>query len=442
MLLLEGVNLTRLKRMRIEFVGAGCCSMSCDPNSLLVPVDALAFRSFGDRFFLSIGACLFQMRLPLFGLPLALREMMRCNVCWLQLSDADRVYATQCSHVLCHDCSSKHFGRSQLTCPVCGTTLESHGLALIDLSPSSEKIKALCGLDPSYILQIASRAIDFYNFQSALAHAHDAQELETTKHCLQHQTQQHALTQKDLHTQLRTLKYQLEAIVSERDSQVRLVQELQSRLQTAQAQTAPSRPSMPPTLGHSHTLTLPTTQDTTSTPTYPVIFRREDENRGNREADNTSSRNAPLRPAWTSTHSNPMQHSTINKSYDTLPHTAPTAERRTRIFSSNSPAPIMPSNRYQAHSPSPNRGVTIMNHPQSDTRVMSSTPKHTTTISLNPPQEHASHATSSTLASGPSSSSRPPGNSSRFSALNSAPERPQTPLLHRLAGVSSNHPHL
>ena len=379
-------------------------------------------------------------------------KMMRCNVCWLQLSHADRVYATQCSHVLCHDCSTRHFGKSQMTCPVCSTVLEPHGLALIDLTPSSDKIKALCGLDPSFILQIASRAIDFYNFQSEMAHAHNAQELENAKHCLQHQTQQHALTQKDLNNQLRTLKYQLEAIVSERDAQVRLVQELQTRLQNQQVSTPSSRGPIPSNMTTSHSSNMPVHQETSSAPTHGVIYRRDEENR-NREFDH-SSRNAPYRPInWTTLPSESMQTAASNKSYEILPQTSSVGERRTRIFSTETTSPMMPSNRIQMPSPSPSRGVPMMSHHHNgESMVTSSTPKHSSSVlaSNNSSSSSSSSAREQLLSIAPStsllstptssvaSSSRVPTHTSRFAALPNAPERPETPLLHRLAGVSSH----
>jgi E3 ubiquitin-protein ligase CCNP1IP1 len=266
---------------------------------------------------------------------------MRCNSCWLQLAHTDRVYATQCSHVLCHDCLEKNLSRSS-SCPVCSTPLDPNsGFAPIDLVPSVDKIKALCGLNPSFILQVASRAIDFFNFQSDLAHAHDAQELDSAKHFLQHQTQQHALTQKDLNNQLRTLKFQLEAIVAERDAQVRLVQEMQSRLEMVPVQkghsqlSAPSRQAM---VLSSPSSIIRSQEHTSSLQHDPIahgMIERRTTNTDTTRTRDSSSDSLPtmLHLPWHSTNyaqpnDNPASPSAFSRSSS--------VERRTRLFAAAS----------------------------------------------------------------------------------------------------------
>jgi hypothetical protein len=359
---------------------------------------------------------------------------MRCNVCWLQLSHTERVCATQCSHVLCNECITKYITRSPAQCPVCGTSLESSGLALIDLVPSSDKIKALCGLDPSFILQVASRAIDFYNFQSDLAHTHDAQELESAKRNFQHQTQQNALAQKDLNSQLRTLKYQLEAIVSERDAQVRLVEELQSRLEGFSAQpTSFSTSSLPMPLVSPTQRTLPiaTSMANPSTRQTAQIYMLDQENRVPNSGALPSHAISPYRDAWTS-----AQHQSLYQSPSNIPTEIPASatsngDRRTRLFSSASPI----SHRRRAASPSHNRVLTAPNQPVPTYHIATSAPKHTahqTTVSSN---------SSSSSSSRPSHKLPTVSNAApRFSALGSTPTRPETPLLQRLAGLSSGRP--
>lgn len=359
---------------------------------------------------------------------------MRCNVCWLQLSHADKVCATQCSHVLCSECTSKYLGRTPRTCPVCGTGVEEMGLAWIDLVPSSDKIKALCGLDPSFILQVASRAIDFYNFQSELAHTHDAQELESAKRNFQHQTQQNALAQKDLNSQLRTLKYQLEAIVSERDAQVRLVHELQSRLDhfsspvssfpsssLSTSLSAPSPPSNP------HHLPSPTN----SHAPLPAIAYSEPENRPPNNLP-LSLGTSPYRTLWTSPHALPPHRATFNKADDAHQATIAPTERRTRIFSTHSPA----SHRRLTQSPTQERALTGANQVLSPYQVTTTAPKHHTHTFDSVPSSSASAPSRPTHAAHTNGSGH-----ARFISNGNNPTRPETPLLQRLSGLSSNRPH-
>lgn len=324
-----------------------------------------------------------------------------------------------------------------MTCPVCSTRLDSNGLAMIDLVPSSDKVKALCGLDPSFILQVASRAIDFYNFQTEMARTHDAQELEKTRHCLQHQTQQTSLAQKDLHNQLRTLKYQLEAIAAERDAQTRLVQDLQTRLDSSVAQVANSRASM-----------IVDSPSGMQSPSYRGLDPNSDRNMGpliTRQPENMDARAAqssmgpnPYRPNWAPSSRQspqPIMQAESDPTYGSSRN-----DRRTRIFSSSSPAPYSGPMRVPMRGPNQNPAAPP---PQQaiEPRITTSTPKH----GVQPPILSPSTSTprSSNQSVNPNLNpidSSPQTGGSRFMTLGNAPPRPETPLLHRLAGISANRP--
>lgn len=323
--------------------------------------------------------------------------------------------------MICHDCSSKHFGQNRQTCPVCATPLDARaGIAAIDLIPSSDKIKALCGLDPSFIFQVASRAIDFYNFQSELSRAHDTQELESAKHQLSHQTQQHALSQKDLNNQLRTLKFQLESIVAERDAQIRLVQELQERLaQTArQNQPLTSTPSNRVSAQNianafPHTLHAIPAASLVTPPAPQILPRTVIE-----IADpNTRAPADAPRLMWHT----PQAATSISlpeRSAESANSATRSSgsDRRTRLFASPSPgaapvtSPSSANSTYATprHAPEPPSRQTIQ-------------VQATTSYGTNAAQTRVSTT----------------GLSSRFSHAPLAPARPETPLLHRLAGLSS-----
>lgn len=325
-----------------------------------------------------------------------------------------------------------------MTCPICSTTLDANGLAAIDLTPSSEKVKALCGLDPSFILQVASRAIDFYNFQSSLAQAHDTQELESTRHCLQHQTQQNGLAQKDLGNQLRAMKYQLEAIAAERDAQARKVQELQTRLD----HQAPTVASFPPPRSAAPiepplSSQIPSTRNVLTfqdqlRPTIPQRIFETTQETSVPASDHSSN---PYRPNWPSnalylSHNAPNEHEQVS-----APASART-ERRTRIFSgTNSPAPTTASVRSIPSAPSPARST--QGYPQESPRAALSTLHYQT-------NGYNTGGASSSVPFSPSTASSAPkqATSARFTALGGAPPRPETPLLHQLAGLSATRPRI
>ena len=355
---------------------------------------------------------------------------MRCNLCWRQLSHSDKTFATQCSHVFCHDCSSKHFSHLPFTCPICSTNFDETGLVAIDLIPSSDKIKALCGLNPSFILHIASRAIDFYNFQTDLACAHDAQELENTRRSLQHQSQQHAFTHKDLGNQLRTLKFQLEAIVSERDTLARSVKELQNRLETS--------PSPNFVLSNSHSVSAESSVVYPQTASFGSSSTRPEPSRNATLPRHLDSSAQPLPPISSLPsnfyHSNwpqsaPQSHSQPFYSRDeATTTTVANAARRTRIFTS--PPPTEPANR-----------SSVPLSPSSPMARISAVPT-SVNVSL---ERRANVSAPYTPVMAPSSAvptTQPHYTSvSRFASLGNAPPRPETPLLQRLAGRNGSHSH-
>lgn len=99
---------------------------------------------------------------------------LRCNnhkpeYCRKQLQH--QAVITSCSHTFCLDCIRAIGLQTQIRdrrkCPACGTALPGDNDAVItELRPSEEyKNTALSGLDPRTILDCASRAISFWNYQ-------------------------------------------------------------------------------------------------------------------------------------------------------------------------------------------------------------------------------------------------------------------------------------
>lgn len=167
---------------------------------------------------------------------------MKCNSCWQNISENHRVYATQCSHLICHECASKRLSKDP-SCPLCFTPLDNNSIALLDLSPSSEKIKALCGLEPSFVLQIASRAIEFYNFQQELCKYQDEKERQVVESRLQAQLDDSSNKSQELSQELRVFKSKLENVVVEKENQIKKCENLEKQIRFLES----SKPDFSPT---------------------------------------------------------------------------------------------------------------------------------------------------------------------------------------------------
>ncbi|KAI9489655.1 hypothetical protein BDB00DRAFT_770240, partial [Zychaea mexicana] len=88
-------------------------------------------------------------------------------------------------------CANRHFNQA-LVCPACSTSLtQSDDIVVTQLNPSEEyKSSILAGLRPDVIMDISSRAIAFYFYQTSQELCYKTimqQNLETKCHTLQDQ---------------------------------------------------------------------------------------------------------------------------------------------------------------------------------------------------------------------------------------------------------------
>ncbi|CAG8562877.1 11698_t:CDS:10, partial [Ambispora gerdemannii] len=94
---------------------------------------------------------------------------LRCNIvqCRKVLSTEGRACVTTCSHIFCVDCANKAFS-SALVCPACDTSLtENDDIVFADLNPSEDyKSSVLSGLRPDFIMEICTRALSFWTYQT------------------------------------------------------------------------------------------------------------------------------------------------------------------------------------------------------------------------------------------------------------------------------------
>ncbi|KAJ7057109.1 hypothetical protein C8F01DRAFT_1061390, partial [Mycena amicta] len=92
---------------------------------------------------------------------------LKCNRLTCRRALSDKAVVTTCSHIFCVDCANELFNASRL-CPACETALtEPDDVVVCSLHPSNDyKTSVLSGLSPSIILEICSRAISFWQYQS------------------------------------------------------------------------------------------------------------------------------------------------------------------------------------------------------------------------------------------------------------------------------------
>ncbi|GAA6024899.1 hypothetical protein JCM10207_000280 [Rhodosporidiobolus poonsookiae] len=95
-------------------------------------------------------------------------DELRCNNlrCRTSLVLQGSAVVTTCSHIFCIDCANALFSTPQI-CPACETSLpDLDDVTQTTLNPhDSYKTSILSGLSPAVILDIASRALNFYTYQ-------------------------------------------------------------------------------------------------------------------------------------------------------------------------------------------------------------------------------------------------------------------------------------
>ncbi|KAK4462800.1 hypothetical protein QBC42DRAFT_155167, partial [Cladorrhinum samala] len=93
---------------------------------------------------------------------------LRCNVnaCGTYLTDVAVV--TICSHCICPQCAITAGFRDDapLTCPACQNPLRRDDVFEQIVNPPGEwQNLAMCGLEPTIIMEAAGRAISFWSYQ-------------------------------------------------------------------------------------------------------------------------------------------------------------------------------------------------------------------------------------------------------------------------------------
>ncbi|KIY73771.1 hypothetical protein CYLTODRAFT_416794 [Cylindrobasidium torrendii FP15055 ss-10] len=92
---------------------------------------------------------------------------LKCNRLTCRKPLSDKAVVTTCSHIFCVECANELFTEARL-CPACEALLnEPDDVVVCSLHPSNDyKTSVLSGLTPTIILEICSRAMSFWQYQS------------------------------------------------------------------------------------------------------------------------------------------------------------------------------------------------------------------------------------------------------------------------------------
>ncbi|XP_047134440.1 E3 ubiquitin-protein ligase CCNB1IP1 isoform X1 [Hydra vulgaris] len=117
-----------------------------------------------------------------------------CNFKKCRKRLVNNAWVTSCSHTFCDEDGTREFSKA-LVCPACETNLSGkHDIVRHDLQPADQyKSMILAGLKPEIIMEIASRAIAFWTYQShqeKLFHEYSSNKNKESRNKLEHYYEQ------------------------------------------------------------------------------------------------------------------------------------------------------------------------------------------------------------------------------------------------------------
>ncbi|KAI7854320.1 hypothetical protein BDC45DRAFT_569425 [Circinella umbellata] len=164
---------------------------------------------------------------------MAENEDIHCNVltCRRALCHETEACVTSCSHIFCINCANRHFNQA-LVCPACNTSLtQSDDIYVTQLNPSEEyKSSILSGLRPDVIMDISSRALAFYQYQTSQELSYKTimyQSLESKYTTLQDQLRD---TIRDSNRVIKAEKQKNTNLTKDQEQEKRRVHDLQNQL--------------------------------------------------------------------------------------------------------------------------------------------------------------------------------------------------------------------
>ncbi|ORY13512.1 hypothetical protein BCR34DRAFT_441527, partial [Clohesyomyces aquaticus] len=149
--------------------------------------------------------------------------VLRCNDLKCRTQLHDRAVVTTCSHVFCPPCcDTSGLSRSpnaNRSCPACGTELANpDDVVVAGLNPTEDyKTSVLSGLNPTIIMECASRGLAFYSYQAS-------QEIVYQEHSVKKITERYA-----------SLSQQIDQLIHDANAQIKALQEKMQAMQAEQA---------------------------------------------------------------------------------------------------------------------------------------------------------------------------------------------------------------
>ncbi|KAG0140536.1 hypothetical protein CROQUDRAFT_665072 [Cronartium quercuum f. sp. fusiforme G11] len=171
-------------------------------------------------------------------------DSLKCNIvsCRKSVSRDAKAVVTNCSHIFCLNCANTHASLTHPdpypVCPACDSQLtEPEDVVCTSLNPSADyKSSVLSGLPPAIVLEIASRALNFWAYQQSME--------ATFQHMILKQAHERAATaekdrdniQNEAANEIRMLSERLTLSETELSNERRKVTEAAERYRNSQKQ--------------------------------------------------------------------------------------------------------------------------------------------------------------------------------------------------------------
>ncbi|KAK2627801.1 hypothetical protein QTJ16_002447 [Diplocarpon rosae] len=161
---------------------------------------------------------------------------LRCNVLKCRKDVNGHAFVTTCSHIFCMDCSQRSGLATvregqRIICPACDVQLTNPDDAVVaNLNPTEDyKSSVLSGLSPNIIMECASRALNFWTYQTT------QEMLVSIEYCpgafADLASVYHEYVAKNLTDKYNTLSTQVDKIVHDANSEVSSLRNKISELQ-------------------------------------------------------------------------------------------------------------------------------------------------------------------------------------------------------------------
>ncbi|CAH1774320.1 unnamed protein product [Owenia fusiformis] len=128
-------------------------------------------------------------------------------------------WVTSCSHIFCDEDGTREFNEA-FTCPACQTSLSGKlDIIRIDLQPTEQyKSMVLSGLKPETIMEICTRSMAFWTYQSHQERAYQEYVAKKSKDRISQLEQCYETLAKKSSAEIQALKLQISSVRKELDS--------------------------------------------------------------------------------------------------------------------------------------------------------------------------------------------------------------------------------